>query len=88
MSDSCLAGMSATWLASVADGFQVSSRMARRYRSVASRVTFSPSISMRTPVRIGNVSPRSAAIATWATAWVNTSPAMVPLRSGATGRVG
>ena len=28
------------------------------------------------------MSPRSAAMATWATAWVNTSPAMVPLAVG------
>ena len=36
----------------------------------------SPSISTRTPVRIGRVSPRSAATETWATAWVNRWPSM------------
>ncbi len=48
----------------------------------------SPSISTRTPVRIGNVSPRSAATETWATAWVNRWPSIEPLGSGEVGRVG
>ena len=42
-------------------GCQPSSRTASRYRSVAARVSRSPSISSRTPVSIGNVSSRPAA---------------------------
>jgi hypothetical protein len=51
-------------------------------------VTFSPSISTRTPVRIGRVSPRSAATDTWWTAWVKTSPATLPLASAWVGSCG
>ena len=55
---------------------------------MASSVILSPSISTRTPVRIGRVSPRSAATDTWATAWVNTWPSIEPLGSGEAGSVG
>ena len=34
------------------------------------------------------MSPRSAAMATWATAWVKAPPSIVPLASGAVGSVG
>ena len=69
-------------------GFQVSSRTARRYRSVAARVRRSPSISMRTPVSIGRVSSRPAAIATWATAVAKAALSTVPAVVGMTGSFG
>jgi hypothetical protein len=63
-------------------------RTARRYRSVAISVRFSPSTSTRMPVRIGSVSSRLAAMLTWPTASVKTSPATVPDGSGIDGSVG
>ena len=69
-------------------GLQVSSRTASRYRSVAARVSFSPSISIRTPVSIGSVSSRPAATATCATAAANSAPATVPAVVGMAGSVG
>ena len=62
--------------------------MASRYRSVASRVRRSPSISIRTPVRIGSVSSRLAATVTCATAWEKTSAPRMPEESGIAGSVG
>ena len=58
---------------SVSSGCHVSSRTARRKRSVAARVSRGPSISMRMPVSIGSVSSRPAATATCATADASSS---------------
>jgi hypothetical protein len=88
VSPSVRAGTRATAEASVPSGDHSRVRMARRYRSVASMVMREPSISTRTPVRIGSVSSRPAAVVTWATASVNTSPATVPDDSGMAGRAG
>ena len=69
-------------------GFQLNSRTARRYRSVAARVTLSSSISIWTPVKVGSESSRPAAIATCATALANVSLAIKPVRSGSSGKFG
>ncbi len=55
---------------------------------MASSVTVSPAISIRTPVRIGSVSSRLAATVTWATAELNTSDDTVPASAGISGRAG
>src|SRR5699024_5165484 len=57
-------------------------------RSVASSVTFSPSISTRTLVRIGSVSSFEVAIVTWETAFWNSPADTVPESSGTCGRAG
>ena len=71
-----------------ATGVQRSSRTARRYRSVATRVSVSSLISIRMPVRAGSVSSRPAAIATWLMAEAKVSAPMVPVVSGMPGSVG
>ena len=79
-----------TWTASAdgSSGFQSSSRTASRYRSVAARVSRVPSISRRTPVSIGSVSSRPAAIATWLTAVANSPLGTVPAVVGMLGSRG
>ena len=53
--------------------------------SIASVVPFS---STRTPVIIGSVSSRPAAMATWATAAANAAASTVPALAGISGSVG
>ena len=69
-------------------GFQPSSRMASRYRSVATSVIVSPSISRFTPVITGSVSSRLAAGVTWPMAVANTLPSTVPASRGSSGSRG
>jgi len=69
-------------------GRQVSSRIAARYRSVASIDSVVESSSIRTPVSIGIVSSRPAATATWATARAKPDASMCPAISGIGGNVG
>ena len=83
-----MAGTSAVADAWGDDGFQVSSRRAIRYRSVASNEIVSPSISTRTPVNTGNSSSRPAATTTWATAWAKTSLDTAPVAAGIDGSDG
>src|SRR6056297_2389617 len=66
-------------------GVQVNSRTASRYRSVAASTNEFPSISILMPVKVGNVSSRPAAIATWATAVAKSEPSKVPLLCGISG---
>ena len=69
-------------------GCQVNSRTARRYLSVAAKVTVSSFISTCTPVRVGSESSLPAAIATCATAVANKSLATTPVVSGSSGKPG
>ena len=69
-------------------GFQRSSRTASRYRSVATRVSVSPEISILMPVSAGSVSSRPAAMATWLMAVASASLPTVPVSGGISGRVG
>ncbi len=69
-------------------GVQRSSRTASRYRSVDTRVSVSPSISIRTPVSAGSVSSRPAAVADWLTADANASLPMDPAAGGIAGSDG
>ena len=87
-SDRVRARTKATCSTSGEAGDQVSWRMARRYRSVASSVNFSPSISMRTPVSSGSVSSRPAAMVTWLMASANRPPSMLPWCCGISGSSG
>ena len=66
----------------------VSSRRLSERDGDGATTTLSPSISTRTPVRIGSVSPRSAAIDTWLTAVAKVTPSIVPLACGCSGSVG
>ena len=69
-------------------GFQRSSRTASRYRSVATRVSVSPWISILMPVSAGRVSSRPAAVATWPIAVASASLPTVPASGGISGSVG
>ena len=62
--------------------------MASRYRSVATSVIVSPSISTFTPVMTGSVSSRLAAGVTWPIAVANTPPSTVPASRGSSGSRG
>jgi hypothetical protein len=55
---------------------------------VAASVIWLSAISTRMPVRVGSVSSRPAAIATWATAEARAAPGMVPLEPGMSGSDG
>ena len=88
MSFRVFAGTSAFRLISGSSGFHCISRMARRYRSVASMARFEPFSSTRTPVIIGSVSSRPAATATWATADAKSAASTVPALDGMSGSVG
>ena len=69
-------------------GCQASSRMASRYRSVATSVITSPAISTFTPVMTGSVSSRLAAGVIWPIAVANTPPSTVPASRGSSGSRG
>ena len=69
-------------------GFQRSSRTASRYRSVATRVSVSPWISILMPVSAGRVSSRPAAVATWPIAVASASLPTEPASGGISGSVG
>ena len=70
------------------DGCHCISRTARRYRSVAAKVTVFSFTSTCTPVRVGSESSRPAAIATWATAAAKVSLVITPVLSGSSGKFG
>ena len=82
------AGISACVLSDVEFGDQLSSRTARRYRSVAASVKVAPSASIFTPVKAGKVSSREAAIATCAIALAKCVPETLPLIAGIFGSGG
>jgi hypothetical protein len=69
-------------------GFQLNSRTAKRYRSVAASVIVSSLISTWTPVSVGSESSRPAATATCATAVAKVSLATETVVSGSSGRFG
>ena len=88
VSPSTRAGTSTAVLRSGCVGFQRSSRTASRYRSVATRVSLSPAISILMPVSAGSVSSRPAAMATWAMAEASASLPTEPVSGGMSGSVG
>ena len=87
-SASVRAGTSTAVETSGESGDHWSSRTANRKRSVAARVSRSPSISTRIPVSIGSVSSRPAAIAVCATASAKVAASTVPDAPGISGSGG
>ncbi len=87
-SASVLAGTSSVPSAFGSAGFQPSSRIARRYLSVATSLMTSPSTSTFTPVITGSVSSRLAAGTTWPIAVASAPPSTVPASRGSSGSLG